>query len=148
MYWVDIESRVRHDATVSSEIKLAFNTAQIAWISSIEGFLEVLYYGRFVDDGNCAAALLLARSMIPEPERGSLEGALDEEFDIILDLWIATTRLEIGYFSALCWQSSAVRWGGNTVHEVEKPIILHKQVSTLLASAFRSYGSHKFEGKK
>jgi hypothetical protein len=27
MYWVDIESRVRHDATVSSEIKLAFNTA-------------------------------------------------------------------------------------------------------------------------
>jgi hypothetical protein len=31
---------------------------------------------------------------------------------------------------------------------VKKPIILRKQVSTLLASAFRSYGSQKFEGKK
>ncbi|KAF8535749.1 hypothetical protein BDD12DRAFT_808316 [Trichophaea hybrida] len=124
MYWVDIESRIRDDAAVSSKIKLAFNTAQVAWVYAIEGFLQVLRYGCFEDDGNCAAALLLAKLMTPEPELGSLEGALDEDFENILDQWIAAIGLEIRYFSALCWPSSVIRREGNSVYEVDKSIVL------------------------
>jgi len=145
VYWVDIQGRVRNDAAVSSEIKLAFNTAHVAWIYAVEGFLQILYYGRFLDGGNCAAALLLARSMILEPERGSIGR---DDFENILDQWIMTTGLEIGYFSALCWPPSVIRRRGNSASEVHKSAVLRKQLSTLLASNFHSYGLHKIAGKK
>jgi len=145
VYWVDIETRLRDDTAVSSDIKLAFNTAQVAWIYAVDGFLQILYYGRFLDGGNGAAALLLARSITTEPKRGSIDG---DNFENILDQWIMATGLEIGYFSALCWPSSVIRRGGNSASEVDKSIVLRKQVSTLLALNFHSYGSNEILGKK
>jgi hypothetical protein len=145
MYWVDIEARLRDDAAVSSDVKLAFNTAEAAWIYAVEGFLQILCSGRFLDSGNGAAALLLARSITTEPKRGSIDGV---NFEDILDQWIMATGLEIGYFSALCWPSSVIRRGRNSASEVDKSTVLRKQVSTLLAPNFHPYGSNEIPGKK